>query len=420
MAQPAAKKEDDEVAALRKRFQTFARTQFAGTVKNGLRHSPIGFSCAALPCGRCLPAIVNTTYPTPAGAPIKFNHTKVTSLDPKYLARRSSLGEQTLQLPDGRNLCLFEDDDGSGGTPVLFLHGTGSNKLRWLQKAPIPGVRLIAVDRPGYGNSDPLPEAAAPSAYVHDLLALCDTLGVERFYICGHSNGCLWALVMAACVPERVAGLMLNSPPRRTVGPLPPQMASFFGSRWMSQLLGTAEALQRSKDEFPAAETEWKLSGARYAQFAADPFWVSVMYEAQRCFKSDKALAAAMATDNGIIGSMQLPFDTAPIQCPVYVSTGDADMMTGPSNAHALRDKLAPTTTVQVEIIHSCAHFLAVGPVDDFAARLRFPVCRLKLETVPCTTASLRAGGASYWFNRGVEVHRLICFWGEGRRWASE
>ena len=52
----------------------------------------------------------------------------------------------------------------------------------------------------------------------------------------------------------------------------------------------------------------------------------------------------------------------------------------------------------------------------DFAARLRFLFCRLKLETMPFTSACLRAGGATYWFNRGVKVHRLKC-WG---RWASE
>ena len=50
---------------------------------------------------------------------------------------------------------------GSGGTAIVFLHGVGSDKSVWHPQLAHFGRtrRTIAFDYPGYGDSDPAPEA---------------------------------------------------------------------------------------------------------------------------------------------------------------------------------------------------------------------------------------------------------------------
>jgi pimeloyl-ACP methyl ester carboxylesterase len=46
------------------------------------------------------------------------------------------------------------------GAPVLYLHGTPDSRLARHPDdglAAAAGVRLLAIDRPGYGGSSPLP-----------------------------------------------------------------------------------------------------------------------------------------------------------------------------------------------------------------------------------------------------------------------
>jgi pimeloyl-ACP methyl ester carboxylesterase len=54
----------------------------------------------------------------------------------------------------GRRVHVIEAGEGS---PVVFLHGSGTSSLSALSLLEhLEGVRMIAVDRPGYGLSDPV------------------------------------------------------------------------------------------------------------------------------------------------------------------------------------------------------------------------------------------------------------------------
>jgi hypothetical protein len=74
---------------------------------------------------------------------------------PEFVARKRQLGEQTVTLDSGRRLTYFSDGDPSGQA-VLCIHGVGQSKLLFAQREPLPGgIRMIAVDRFGYGGSSP-------------------------------------------------------------------------------------------------------------------------------------------------------------------------------------------------------------------------------------------------------------------------
>jgi pimeloyl-ACP methyl ester carboxylesterase len=107
---------------------------------------------------------------------------------------------------DGRTLAFAEWGD-PDGFPILGLHGTPNSRLarHWDENVFVEaGARLITYDRPGYGRSD---RHAGRRVFdcVGDIVAIADTLGLDRFSVAGTSGGGPHALAVAARVPERVS-----------------------------------------------------------------------------------------------------------------------------------------------------------------------------------------------------------------------
>jgi pimeloyl-ACP methyl ester carboxylesterase len=65
------------------------------------------------------------------------------------------------------------------------------------------GVRLITVDRPGYGSSTFQPNRSILD-WPSDISRLADTLGLQKFSVAGHSGGGPYALACAVVLPQRV------------------------------------------------------------------------------------------------------------------------------------------------------------------------------------------------------------------------
>ena len=74
-----------------------------------------------------------------------------------------------VRLRDGRR--IFYKSCGQG-MPVIAFHGMCSSHKTWDQASPHPGVRLIAMDRPGYGESSAPPRDYSYTQFVHDLEAI--------------------------------------------------------------------------------------------------------------------------------------------------------------------------------------------------------------------------------------------------------
>ena len=113
--------------------------------------------------------------------------------------------DRIVTLRDGRRLLVRECGD-PAGRPVIFLHGTPSNRIAYppvAADARAKGIRLISYDRPGYGGS-----TAAPGRRIADVAgdvrAIADELGVDRFGVWGFSGGGAPALACAALLPKRV------------------------------------------------------------------------------------------------------------------------------------------------------------------------------------------------------------------------
>ena len=91
--------------------------------------------------------------------------------------------------------------------PVLYCHGFPSCRLE-PSMLPVSGIRLIALDRPGYGLSDPLPGRTLLD-WPRDVAAAADALGLGRFAVAGVSGGAPYAAACAALLKDRIIGLAL-------------------------------------------------------------------------------------------------------------------------------------------------------------------------------------------------------------------
>ncbi|MEX2292172.1 MAG: alpha/beta hydrolase [Acidimicrobiales bacterium] len=121
-----------------------------------------------------------------------------------------------LVLPDGRVLA-YDDVGDPEGWPVVYLHGTPDSRLARHPAdavAAAAGVRLLAVDRPGAGDSTLHPDATLASLG-DDLGHLADALSLDQLALVGWSSGGLFALAAASVLGERVVavGLVATLPP---------------------------------------------------------------------------------------------------------------------------------------------------------------------------------------------------------------
>jgi len=126
-----------------------------------------------------------------------------------------------LALPDGRRLAYAEYGD-SRGHPTLYFHGLPGSRLEAVLAADCAvqaGVRLIAIDRPGFGRSDPEPGRRLLD-WPLDVLHLADHLGLRRFAVVGVSGGGPYAIVCAYSISQRLdaVGVVSGVAPFETDG----------------------------------------------------------------------------------------------------------------------------------------------------------------------------------------------------------
>lgn len=114
----------------------------------------------------------------------------------------------------GSRLYYYAAGNRGAGDPVVLIHGFPMASRLWSEFVPefAPGHRLIIVDLPGFGRSDPpTPARTGCGAYAAAIRALLDDLQVERAFIVGHGLGGGVAQAFAVQWPTRVAGLVLVS-----------------------------------------------------------------------------------------------------------------------------------------------------------------------------------------------------------------
>ena len=114
-------------------------------------------------------------------------------------------------LPDGRRLGWAEWGP-AGGMPVLFCPGAATS--RWLgfgsDVVDELGIRLISVDRPGLGASDPQPGRTLTD-WARDVAAFTHARNLTGLSVVGFSQGAPFALACAAAGVVKAAAVVAGT-----------------------------------------------------------------------------------------------------------------------------------------------------------------------------------------------------------------
>ncbi len=95
-------------------------------------------------------------------------------------------------------------------TTICFLHGAGQNHFSFVQQVRYfasRGFNAIAPDFPGHGYSKGFPSSSIEED-AKWLSSLLDEIGINKFVIAGHSQGCLTALEFSKLKSKLLKGII--------------------------------------------------------------------------------------------------------------------------------------------------------------------------------------------------------------------
>lgn len=239
---------------------------------------------------------------------------------------------------------------GSGArTPIIFLHGVGSDKSVWRPQLKHFGSarRALAFDYPGYGESDVI-EAATRDEFAEAILSAMDALDIDSAHVCGLSLGGVIAIAMHALAPERCASLIIADsfavhPDGRAI--YERSLAASHDMRGLAQArVGALLASEDTTIRSEVIDTMSRVDPAAY-RIGAEAVWLAD--------QTDRAAA---------------------IRVPTLVICGDLDPVTPPALSEELV-RLVPGS--RLEIIPGASHLANLDnpaefnrAIDDFLSEV--------------------------------------------------
>uniref|UniRef100_A0A7S0CXL9 AB hydrolase-1 domain-containing protein n=1 Tax=Micromonas pusilla TaxID=38833 RepID=A0A7S0CXL9_MICPS len=257
---------------------------------------------------------------------------------------------------------------------VVFVHGFGAGAFSWRKIAPslatTLGVRVISLDRPGFGlSARPKRGEFSESDSPYDVLEqarivieLCAFLGVERVLFVGHADGCLVAMRAATEAEEmtpledaslekksgsnkvRVAGLALLAADARLDAAVPAPVRLLLNTKLGEKML---RPLLRTEMGEVANRRAWfdrsKLNGETLRLYQLPlciEGWDSALMEAARTRQK--------MTQRDISIALEALKDT-----PTLMVTGADDVVAPPTRAIAVAAELRRCA---LKILPRCGH----------------------------------------------------------------
>jgi pimeloyl-ACP methyl ester carboxylesterase len=258
---------------------------------------------------------------------------------------------------DGRALEYLEVGD-ARGQPVVYLHGTPGTAASGAlldEAAHLQGVRLVAMSRPGYGESTTTPPGLLSVG--RDVGELADGLGFGEFAVLGASGGGPFALATAAALTTRVRHVLVAAGlgPVHLIAPelLEPedvQALDLLAEGKVDSAVATVTA-QVSRDfdpmlQVPASEFEAAFSGMA----PPSEHYFDTRPEERTIFFAD--VRRALERYDGFVRDNlswlgPWDFDLGDVVAPVQLSYGGADSMASASHGEWLAARL-PTGALTI------------------------------------------------------------------------
>lgn len=276
----------------------------------------------------------------------------------------------SVRRPSGRSLTGLVHGPVQG-TPVLFIAGAGTGKSMVFGEDLLDtrGIRLITMDRPGMGGSDPDP-ARTPASTADDYRAFTAAVIGEPYPevpIIANSQGALFGL--AAAAQGWAKTLVLASPADEVAHPSVREMLP-DAARVLPDLAQTAPDAARDllRSFTPHAMRAMVLDGSTAqdrAVYTAPDF--DALYQT--------ALAEGFAGDGSgyiadtLMASTRWPIDLATITTPTSVLFGVNDRVHSPDHGALLTTRLARAHRTVIDDAGGALLWTHAGLVLDTALK---------------------------------------------------
>jgi pimeloyl-ACP methyl ester carboxylesterase len=277
----------------------------------------------------------------------------------KQVKQKSSL-EKYLKLPDGRQLCYAEYGDPKG-LPIFVFHGNPNSRLLWgvIPGSPfLPNIRLIAPDRPGFGQTDFVDSLTTLSNWPNDVVTLADSLNIDQFAIFAPSGGGPFALSCAWKIPERLSSVGIFA----GVGPFIPEtdkgIAAPVRTMWSkAPQIPKVFRMQMKVVAWLARNFPKQYIKMLFKEFSDIDREVYERLNMAKLLQPDRNEGYRQGGigswyDAMIPGNWPIPLDE--ISTKVYIWQGEEDISVPPSMGQYLADKIP---NCEAEFIKGAGHF---------------------------------------------------------------
>jgi pimeloyl-ACP methyl ester carboxylesterase len=243
----------------------------------------------------------------------------------------------------------YAETDGGAGETVLLLNPWPESLFAWssIWSSLARTARLVAIDLPGFGQSERRDELLSPRAMGGFLLRLIDEWGLGRPHVVGPDVG-TGAVLFAAAedvdrFPSAVVGSGGTSFPLEVTGALKeiieaPDLSRFQALDGRDIVAGALEGIERHT--LPEAVREDYLASYAGGRFAESAAYV-------RNYPTDLPVLAERLGE---------------IRTPVQIIAGRRDALVPPSNAEFLHARIAHS---KLDILDT-GHFTWEDGADDY------------------------------------------------------
>jgi pimeloyl-ACP methyl ester carboxylesterase len=251
-----------------------------------------------------------------------------------------------------------------GSRGVVLLHGQPGSRSDWQQLSDLlPGdMRVLALDRPGYGAS---PYPAGGFAYnARAVVAELDAAGIERAVLVGHSYGGGVALSAATLAPSRVAAIVLlasvgpgclNGWDRLLAAPVAGEVCAvtaWWLTPWFARARLAVVARRRGRAGAASEHVNWHIWGS--AHYDRGALWRTFLTE-------QRALVGELA---------DLTASLAQVQQPVLLLADPQDTLVPVETTYQLA---AALPDARIQLLPDVGHHLPLrGPAETAARIVQF------------------------------------------------
>ena len=264
-----------------------------------------------------------------------------------------------VELPTGVGINMVE---AGSGPPVMLVHGLPGSAYDWRLLVPLladRGYHVMAIDRSGYGHSDPDPAGEySVSRNARDVASLVETLGLSDVTLVGWSYGGATATTVGASQPPWLSRMVLVG----TAGPDGPDAAPPEPNAVMKFMYSDAVMRWRSAVPPLGRGLIEAISVQAFSEQPMPDWWVPGVLANFRRWET-------LSTYKGEIFGVRADegFDYADIEAPTLLLHGDDDRLAPVEISRYLVTQIPDATLIETA---GASHMLPVTHAEETAERI--------------------------------------------------